>query len=301
MKTFDCNGLIPAIVIPFKSDFSIDEEVLRKYINHISKSDIKALAINTDAGESHLLSNNEKKRIVSIVSEKLKGNIPLVCGISGTNTKDVVEFGKELKDLGVDAFLVFSHPLLRGEKNKDNAIIQYHSEISKIGLPIIIFQLQQELGGVEYNPETLKGLVEIKNVIAIKEASFDALKFKETVEFLNSLEKKIIILTGNDNFIPESFILGADGALIGFGSIFTDMQVQMIKNIKKRNYQEGFLIYKKIENICRLCFSSPVRNYRVRMKEVLVKQGIFKNSVVKPPLLPISDEEKQMIYSIMPK
>jgi 4-hydroxy-tetrahydrodipicolinate synthase len=286
------NGLIPAIVIPFKENYEVDEEKLREYIEFMKNFDIKGLVVNSDAGEGHFLTFNEKKRIIKIAKDILNDKIPLITGLGGATTFQIIEEGKEFKDLGVDYFLVFPHPSFRGGFEKDELIIRYHKEISKIGVGMIIFQLQELLGGTFYQFETLKELVEIENVFAIKEASFDALKFKETIDFLSSLDKRIIILTGNDNFIPESFLLGADGALIGFGSIFTDIQVEVIKKIKEKRYEEGLNLFKKIDKICKFCFKKPIRDYRARIKEFLFLMGIFKNSIVRPPLLSISEEEK---------
>ncbi|HOK57120.1 MAG TPA: dihydrodipicolinate synthase family protein [bacterium] len=296
MKKLD--GLLPAIVIPYKENYEVDEEVLRKYVEWISKFEIKGLVINSDAGEGHFLTHEERKRNIKIIKEIIGDKIPLISGLGGQTTKDVIESGKEFKDLGVNYFLVFPHPAFKGGPAKDNLIIKYHEEISKIGIGMIIFQLQEALGGTFYHFETLKELVEIENVVAIKEATFDALKFKETVDFLNTLSKKIEILTGNDNFIPESFLLGADGALIGFGSIFTDIQVDVIKKIKEKKFDEGLNLFRKIEKICVYCFKRPVRDYRARIKEFLVCMGIFKNSLVRSPLLPLSKEEKEEIRKL---
>ncbi|MCM8786048.1 MAG: dihydrodipicolinate synthase family protein [Candidatus Omnitrophica bacterium] len=296
MKKLD--GLLPAIVIPYKENFIVDEEVLRKYVEWISKFNIKGIVINSDAGEGHFLSHEERKKNIRIIKEIVKDKIPLITGLGGQTTKDVIEAGKEFRDLGVDYFLVFPHPTFKGGPSKDNVIIKYHEEISKIGVGIIIFQLQETLGGTFYQFETLKKLVEIENVVAIKEATFDALKFKETVDFLNTMPKKIEILTGNDNFIPESFLLGADGALIGFGSIFTDIQVEVIRKIKEKKYDEGLNLFKKIEKICIYCFKKPVRDYRARIKEFLVCMNIFKNSLVREPLLPLLKQEKEEIKKL---
>jgi 4-hydroxy-tetrahydrodipicolinate synthase len=82
---------------------------------------------------------------------------------------------------------------------------------------MVIFQLQPALAGVLFSREALLKLVSIPNVIAIKEASFDAVRFVETVRILADAPRRIQVLTGNDNFILESFLLGAEGALIGFG------------------------------------------------------------------------------------
>jgi len=97
--------------------------------------------------------------------------------------------GRAFKDMGVDYFLIFLHSAFSGGYEKDSLIIEYHKEISKIGIGMIIFQLQEILGGTYYYSETLKGLIDIENVVAIKEASFDALRFKETVDFLSILNK----------------------------------------------------------------------------------------------------------------
>ncbi len=292
------SGLLPAIVIPYQENFNVDEITLRKYVEWIIQFDIKGIVINSDAGEGHFLSHEERKKIIKIVKEIVKDKIPVITGLGGQTTKDVIEAGKEFRDLGVDYFLVFPHPTFKGGPSKDNVIIKYHKEISKIGVGMIIFQLQEALGGTFYQFETLKELVEIENVVAIKEATFDALKFKETIDFLNTLPKRIEILTGNDNFIPESFLLGADGALIGFGSIFTDIQVEVIKKIKEKKYDEGLNLFKRIEKICKYCFKSPVRDYRARIKEFLVLMNIFKNSLVREPLLPLSNQEKDEIKKL---
>ena len=88
--------------------------------------------------------------------------------------------------------------------------------IADVGLPMILFQLQPALAGVNFEPETLRAMAAVEGVIAIKEASFDARRFVDTARLLADLPRPITFLTGNDNFILESFMLGATGALIGF-------------------------------------------------------------------------------------
>ena len=94
---------------------------------------------------------------------------------------------------------------------------------------MIAFQLQPALGGVIFSEETLKRIAAIPQVVALKEASFDARLYLQTRRMIERLERPIDLLTGDDNFIYESFVMGGEGALIGFGTLATAMQVQMVE------------------------------------------------------------------------
>ena len=93
--------------------------------------------------------------------------------------------------------------------------VRYHEAIAQVGLPLIMFQLQPALAGLNFEPDTLRAMASVEGVVAMKEASFDARRFVDTVRLLQDLPRPITMLTGNDNFILESFMLGATGALWG--------------------------------------------------------------------------------------
>lgn len=292
------HGLIPAIVMPFDKKFTLQQDILEKYVELVCKAKIAAIAVNTDAGEGAFLPQKQREKILKTV-KKIAKNIPVVCGLGGSTTYQATEFAKRYKDCGADYFLVFPHFAFRGSKGKDKATIKYHQTISKVGVPLILFQLQQDLGGVDYSDETISELVQIDNVVAIKEATFDALKFRNMKILLDSLDQKISLLTGNDNFIIESFILGAHGALIGFGSVFTDIQADAINLALEGKYNQALEKFAPIEKLCNFCFSSPVRDYRIRMKHVLVKQKIFTDAFVQPPLTPLEESELEILEKIL--
>jgi len=88
-------------------------------------------------------------------------------------------------------------------------------------------------------------------------------------------------------------LLGADGALIGFSSIFIDIQVKVIKDIKEGRFKEGISLFNRIDEICKFCFKKPIRDYKARIKEFLVCIGKFENSIVRSPLLSLSDDENR--------
>lgn len=294
------SGLIPATVLPMDEKFRIDEDELRRYINWISQFRVSGLAINVDTGEGPHLYFEEQLRVVEIYREELRGRIPIVAGLSTRFTDEAVRNAKKLEEAGVNALLVFPIPAYAGEPLDPEIPYGYHKAISEaVRIPLIAFQLQRALGGVEYSQEALKRLFEVESVIAIKEASFDARKFVETLRVVSSLKRKVYVLTGNDNFILESFILGADGALLGFGTLATDLQVKMIEKVKRREYDEAFEIYRMINRLADVIFMPPVRNYRARLKEALVMLGVLKKAYVRPPLTPISEAERKAVRNAL--
>ncbi|CUS96324.1 dihydrodipicolinate synthase family protein [Candidatus Chrysopegis kryptomonas] len=297
MRKIKLEGIIPAVVTPMKSDFSIDFVQLKNYINWIKNFDgLGGVAVNMDTGEGIHLSRDEKMKILETWVENVNGKFPILCGLTTRYTKEAVDEAKLIEKIGADAIVVFPIPAYAGNPLPSEIPYRYHKSISDaVDLPLVLFQLQPSLSGVFYDDETLLRLVSIKNVIGIKEASADALKFVQTMSVLRNSGRKISILTGNDDFILESFILGADGALIGFGTIAVAEQIEMFKAVKERNYDRAFEIYSKIKPLEEVIFSPPVRDYRARVKEALRMIGVLKTSFVRPPLLPVSNRDKEKI------
>lgn len=293
-------GLIPATVLPMDENFKIDGDELRRYIDWVSHFRVSGLAVNVDTGEGPHLYFEEQLKVIEIYREELKGRIPIVAGLSARFTDEAVKNAKALKDAGADTLLVFPIPAYAGDPLDPEIPYNYHKAISEAAsMPLIVFQLQRALGGVEYSEQALKKLFEVEGVAAIKEASFDARKFTEALRVVSSFKRRVYMLTGNDNFILESFILGADGGLLGFGTIATDLQVEMIESVKRREYDEAFEISRRISPLADVIFMPPVRNYRARLKEALVMLGVLKKAYVRPPLTPISEAERKAVRNAL--
>lgn len=288
-------GIIPATVLPMTSTYQIDEDSLEKYIKWLIRYRVGGLAVNVDTGEGPQLYEEEKIRVLHIVKRIVGDKVPIIAGLQGSSTLQAVESARRMKDAGADILLVFPAPAFHGSPLPAEIPYRYHKAItSEADIPIIIFQLQRDLGGVEYTPECLIKLAEIRGVKAIKEASFDAYKFLNTLRLMKKT-KDISVLTGNDNFIYESLILGADGALIGFGTLATDLQIEMFNLVKEERIKEAREIANRLQPLADVIFAPPVRNYRARIKEALVMLGILENAHVRPPLTPITGEERESI------
>jgi 4-hydroxy-tetrahydrodipicolinate synthase len=295
--TLDLNGLIPATVLPMDADGRIDEPALRSYIGWVVAQGPVALAINVDTGEGPHLTHDEKVRVLGIVRDVT--DLPIVAGLAGPSTEAAVRQATDFQAAGADALLVFPIPAYLSEPLDVRVPVAYHEAVASVGLPLILFQLQPALGGLNFEPDTLRALASVDGVVAIKEASFDARRFVDVARLLEDLPRPITLLTGNDNFILESFMLGATGALIGFGVVMTREQVDMIDAWKAGRIDEARALGARVQRLADVVFAAPVGDYRVRLKECLRILGVLERTHVRLPLQPIRDEERAFLAQVL--
>jgi len=300
MRDLDLRGITPAIVTPMTPNDSLDLPALRRYVEWLVAQGPIALAINVDTGEGPHLTANERRQIIETVKDVVRGRCLVVGGVAGPSTAQGTANARDAQAAGADALLVFPIPAFLGQPLKPEVAYRYHAAIAEaVDIPLILFQLQPALGGVLYTTETLHRLIEISSVIAIKEASFDAMRFLQVKAALESASRKITLLTGNDNFICESMILGAEGALLGFSTLGAREQVAMLEAVKRDDIAGARAIGDRLQPLANVIFAPPVTDYRARTKEALKMLGVIESTTVRLPLLPISEAERATVRSAL--
>ena len=296
MRDIDLRGIIPAIVTPMTSEGELDLPALRGYAKWLAEQGPVALAVNVDTGEGPHLTADEKRQTLETVAEAVAGKCKVVGGVAGPSTAQGMANARAAQAAGADALLIFPISAFLGQPLNPEVPYRYHAAIAEaVDVPLILFQLQPALGGVLYTTETLHRLITIPSVTAIKEASFDAMRFLQVKAALESASRKITFLTGNDNFICESFILGAEGALLGFSTLGTREQVTMLDAVRRGDIEQARDLGSRLQPLADIIFAPPVTDYRARTKEALKMLGILENTTVRPPLLSIPESEHETI------
>ena len=287
------SGIIPAPMLPFNPDYSIDWDCYRPYVEWIAAQKPTAIAINMDASEGPSLSRGEQLQVLKATVEAVSGACPVFSGLIAGYTADAVDWGRQLKAAGAQGLAAFPpFPTFLGNPVPTEMIYRYHKDLADgIGLPLVAFQFPKAFGP-DYPPEALARLAEIPEIVGLKEASFDVAKTMETIETASRLPRKIGIMTGSDTFIMEAMIMGCDGALIGFAGIATDQLIAMHRSVATGDYAGAKRIWDRLGPLARFCWRPPIRDYRPRMKEVLVMQGVFRHATVRPPQLGVDDAER---------
>jgi 4-hydroxy-tetrahydrodipicolinate synthase len=285
--TLNLRGIIPACIVTFDADGRFDEAAYRRYLQWLLPQGPIALAINADTGEGPHLWPDERERVLRVAVEEA-GSVPIIAGLSAMFTAQAVDEAKRAEGAGARGLLVFPIPAYQGTPLDPAIPVAYHEAIARgCGLPLVAFQLQPALGGVLFSEEALRRIASIESVVALKEASFDARIYLQTRRMLDALPRPIDLLTGNDNFIYESFVMGAEGALIGFGTLATDLQVRMLQLTLDGRWDQAREIWDRIFPLEDVIFGAPVRDYRARTKAALRMLGVIDGVVMRPPMLPL--------------
>ncbi len=300
MPDINLRGIIPAIVTPMTEAGALDVPALKRYVNWLVEQGPVALAVNVDTGEGPHLTAEERCRTLETVAEAAAGRCGIVAGIGGPSTAQAVANARDAQSAGAGALLVFPIPAFLGAPLNPEVPYRYHAAIAEaVDLPLILFQLQPKLGGVLYETEVLHRLISIPSAVAIKEASFDALRFMQVKADIETASRMILLLTGNDNFIYESFVLGAEGALLGFSTLGTREQVAMYNAQRRGDTAAASALGARLQTLANVVFAPPVTDYRARTKEALVMLGVLENAVVRPPLLPIGADERRALRAAL--
>lgn len=292
MESFAFQGIVAAPFLPMNEDESVDWKSLHSYYRWIARQRPTAIAVNMDASEGSSLTREEQIEVLRATLEAVDGACPVLSGVMASFTADAVRWGTELKRAGAQGLVVFPPlPVFLGNPLPAEMVVRYHAAVGGIGLPFVAFQLPKG-EGPDLSADVMRELVRLPNFVGVKEASCDAVRTIESIDTAARLPRKLGILTGSDQFILEAMLMGCDGALIGFAGTATTELIRMHAAVRSRDTATAFDIWGRLGPLARYCWRLPERDYRPRMKEVLVMQGLIRSAAVRAPQMGVGPAER---------
>ncbi len=239
-------GCGTALITPFKADGQLDEPALRNLVRRQVENGIHFLVPCGTTGESPTLTREEHLRVIEITIEEAKGKAPVVGGAGGYNTAEVIELAKEVEALGADGIL--SVTPYYNKPTQDGLFLHYQAIASAVKIPIIVYSVAGRTG-VNVEPATLKRLSELKNIVAVKEASGSLAQMTR----IRALTPDLTLLSGDD--ILTSAVLGIGGK--GIISVASNVVPKEMSRLAETN---DFAITARLANLMDTLFleSNPI-------------------------------------------
>jgi 4-hydroxy-tetrahydrodipicolinate synthase len=297
-------GVIPACLLPFKPDMTIDDKALRGHLLDLAGvKGISAVTVNGHSMEVHALEFDEQRRVMEISREVLPSGLPVICGVFTNSSLQAGKIAKMAQDSGANCLLVFPPDSLSfGDGIKGDMVKRHFRCIAeKSDLPIIVFQYPLN-SGLSYPLTVLLDLCsEIPHIVAIKDFIGDPKLHERHIRELSNLDPAVRILSTHSSWLLGSLPLGCHGILSGAGSVIADLQVGLYTSIQKNDLSAAKVINNRIYPMVRAFYDSPLVDMHNRMKEALVLLGRLKHATVRPPLVKLEDAEVSKIGILLQK
>jgi len=290
-------GVLPANLLPFGVDLSIDERAYRAHLRWlVDTPGVTGIVVNGHAAEVASLSREERTRTLAIALDEVAGACPVVSGVYADGTQEAVALARDARAAGADGILVFPPTLFMwGAQLKPDMVVRHFSELaSAVDLPIVVFEYPPA-SGIGYAPDTLARLAEIPTVAAVKDWSNDIVAFEQNLRAIRATGRPVAVLSSFTMSLMASFLLGADGAISGMGSVVADVQAELFAACQKGDLERARGINDRLEPLVRVFYAPPFVDMHNRMKEALVLLGRIPCPHVRPPLTPVSASERAEI------
>lgn len=278
-----------AMVTPFDSKGNIDFQKTTQLVEYLIENGTESLVVAGTTGESPTLSTEEKLALFSHVVKTTNGRVPVIAGTGSNNTYASVELTKKAEELGVDAVLIVT-PYYN--KPNQTGLFQHFKTIAEAtSLPVMLYNVPgRTVANLE--PNTVIKLSEIKNIVAIKEASgnLDAM-----AEIIANTSEEFELYSGDDGLTIPVLSIGGKGVVSVASHIIGSEMQEMIGSFLNGSYETAAKQHQKLLPLMRGLFAAPSP---VPVKTALQLKG-FNVGSVRLPLVPLTEQERSNIITLL--
>ena len=293
-REFLPQGVIPACLLPFRDDLSIDEAEFRRHLLDVAAvPGLAALTVNAHASEVAACSLEEQRRVLDLALDAVGDRLPIVHGVYADGSAPAARIARQAQDGGASCLLVFPSYVLSagGHLRPEMALAHIQAIAEASDLPLIVFQYPAHTG-VHYPLDTLVRLAEaVPTVRAIKDWCNDPMLHERQIRVLQGLPRPVNVLSTHSSWLLGSLAMGCKGLLSGAGSVIADLQVALWRAVQAQDFPAAQALNGRIYPLAQAFYAAPFLDMHNRMKEVLVMQGRLQRAVVRPPLVKLGAAE----------
>lgn len=279
-----------ALITPFTANGDIDKNALVNLVDALINDGINYIVALGTTSEAATLTSEERKMVVDIVINQNQGRVPIVVGIGGNNTQDVVNTLKSFDYAGVDAVLSVTPYYTRPQQEGLYLHFKAVAEASKV--PVILYNVPARTA-VNLKPETTLRLAhECPNIIGIKEASGIE---NQIMKIILHKPDGFMVISGDDAITMPLIAAGADGVISVVGNAFPNLFAKMVQLSLKGDFMAARPLHYQLLEFIQLCFKDGSPS---GVKSIMAYQGKIKN-ILRLPLVPVNSavdlEIKEML------
>ncbi|MFM9910326.1 MAG: 4-hydroxy-tetrahydrodipicolinate synthase [Chitinophagaceae bacterium] len=270
-----------AIVTPFKSNFDVDLEALGNIIDHVIKGGIDYVVTLGTTGETPTLSKEEKISIIRFTYEKIAARVPVVVGIGGNDTKELI---KDIETFPLEKSVAVLSASPYYNKPSQEGIFQHYKMLAEASpKPILLYNVPGRTGRNINASTAIRLANEIKNIAGIKEASGD---MAQCIQILRDKPDDFLVVGGDDALILPQIACGMQGVISVAANAFPKKFSDMIRYCLNQDFIAGKKLNDELLEAYDLMFAE---NNPAGVKAFLTEMGLL-NNYLRMPMIPLSEE-----------
>lgn len=276
----DWRGSFPAMVTPFDKNYEIDERLFLENVEMTVSEGNHGIIVGGHNGEAPVMSFEERCRVVKLAAKQVRGRIPLLTGTGGIDTREVVKLTAAVKELGADGAMIEA-PYYMTPQPAD--IIAHYQAISdQADLPIMVYNNPRRVG-VELTVDLLDKLANIKNVVAVKDSSFN---FTDCINAISRCGDRIAVFMGPSfNFGLPGVVMGVAGYVDGIPQIMGRRAVELFNASERGDIETARKIQWEANRLGKVLFNAE-GTFPATVKDAMNLLG-RPGGLPRPPLRPM--------------
>lgn len=289
-KSHKLTGTGTALITPFKADFTVDYKSLGKIIDAQIKGGVDYLVLMGTTGESVTLDKKEKADIIAFAVNRVKRSVPIVVGIGGNNTAEVVNALRTQDFSGIEAVLSVA-PYYN--KPNQEGLYRHFSEVAKASpVPVILYNVPGRTGSNMLPETTLRIAKNHSNVIGIKEASGN---MDQIMHIINHKKKGFLVISGDDSITLPLMAAGADGVISVVSNVYPKPYSNMVRNCMSGDWVKARKLHYALLDLIPLLFAEGSPS---GVKCLMELKGLCSHHV-RMPLAPVSPQLKTKLTAFI--
>ncbi len=281
-------AIVPAALTAIDESGNIDIGEFKRHMRTLADvRGVSAIMVNGGSGHDKTLTRDERRKLLYEALATVGDRVPIIAAIRESEECPTLgPLAKDVQSEGAHAMTIMPPGTKEGYL-WEFAQQRFEEACSASLLPVVIYQSR-------YETETLSQLAHLFPVFAVKEGSKDPSTFERNMRALRSLEKDVAVWSTHSKWLLADLAIGADGILSGMGSVAADLQVALAEAVQASDLTTARQINDLIFPLTQV-FYQPGKDAHVLMKYALKKLGRQKYDFVRPPLQPVSQEDRLAI------
>jgi 4-hydroxy-tetrahydrodipicolinate synthase len=291
------HGIYAATLTPFDADGEIDAPLLDAHFRQVGAVEgVAGILCNGHAGENYLLTREETRRVAEIAVGALGGRRKIVFGVASEATREARARAQEAIHVGVDALIVFP-PHSWAVSNEPEMIVNHHRAICEsVDVPVFLYLTSIWSGRMNYSVDVLARLVQLPNVIALKEGSWDTNVYERTRAVVRAHAPHVAVLASADMGLFPSFVLGTEGSMVSLAVIAGREIVLLYNLVKAGRFEEARALHDRLQRLAIAIYDRTPAVFAVpRLKVAMQLLGHWPHSGMREPISMLPEHEVSLL------